>query len=734
MRRYLKSCALGASCLPIFALPAVAAGPLPGGGNFISGSGHISATPTQLTVNQTSKNGIINWGSFSIGPGNGVQINNGSGATLNRVIGNSLSQIDGSLNATGSVYLLNQNGILVTPTGRVVTGGDFVASTRDTSSPGFGDGIVRLSGNSGASVSNQGSISAGGNAVLVGKSASNSGTISAQNGIAALVAGDDVTLQPGPAGLQIKVSTGSGDVSNSGAVAAAQAMLKAVGGNVYALAGNNSVISATGTANIKGHVWLTAGGGVDIEAPVNSSGAVRIHGRGAAYSAVESNGGADGVYIDDVISAGGPISITGNGGNAGGLENYGVMIDANGAVQATGKAAISITGTGGGANGNTFGNDGVNINYGLVQGNGGAVTITGTGGASTGPDNFGVTQAGAVLNSGKGNITITGTTGSNGCGYLCSPIGLGEIGIANLGVIVAESGNVLLTGNVAANATGAANFGIGVGAGVIATGGKGNITLIGNANGALGSNVGVFLTNYAGLGSPTISVLDGQILVVGAVTGQAGVAAGSNAGVDLQSGTIASTGTGGVAIVGLGGIGAPLTLPDLTAGPGSAGPLTPASLAGSDNSDSEASGLLGQLGGPHGPAVSGNNNSGVVIDGTVASSGASVTIIGSGGNPAGAGNAGIVLTGTGVVANTGNGNVNLLGEDGIDLSGPVSAANHIQIVNQNGNVILDPGASLSAYGTGNAVTIQVNEGSFINDAGAGAISTPNGKQKIHQNK
>src|SRR5215469_15283401 len=153
MRRHLKSCAVGVSCLPFLGLPALAAGALPNGGSFVSGSGHISATTTQLTVNQASKNGIINWGSFSIGPGNGVQINNGSGATLNRVTGNSLSKIDGSLNATGSVYLINQNGIVVAPTGQVVTGGDFVASTRDTADPGFGSGIVHLSGNSGAGVS-----------------------------------------------------------------------------------------------------------------------------------------------------------------------------------------------------------------------------------------------------------------------------------------------------------------------------------------------------------------------------------------------------------------------------------------------------------------------------------------------------------------------------------------------------------------------------------------------------
>lgn len=536
MRRHLKSCVIGVSCLPFLGMQAFAAGALPTNGNFVSGSGHISANSaaTQLTVNQTTKNGIINWAGFSIGAGNGVQINNGNGATLNRVIGNSLSQIDGSLTATGSVYLINQNGIVLTPTGQVVTGGDFVASTRDTANPGFGSGAVHLSGNSSAPISNQGTISAGGSAVLIGYSPNNSGTINAPNGLAALVAGDDVTVEPVPGGLQIKVNAGSGDATNSGTIAAAQAMLNAVGGNVYALAGNNNMISATGTANINGHVWLTAGGSVDIGAPVNSSGAVTINAGGAAYAAVESNGGADGVYINNIVSAAGPISITGSGGNAGVMENYGVMIDANGSVQATGRAPIDVTGTGGAANTGTFGNDGVFIT-GTVAGNGGRVTITGTGGNSGGADNFGVTNEGAVLNNANGNITMTGTS-SGGPGAEVSPLGLGQIGVANLGLVQTGTGNISIIGAVGKNATGAFNAGVGIGGGLIETGGHGHIDIRGTSNGALGSNDGVLLLDF-GFGAPAISSADGGIHITG---NNVSTDAGNDDGVLIVSGTISS--------------------------------------------------------------------------------------------------------------------------------------------------------------------------------------------------
>jgi hypothetical protein len=47
---------------------------------------------------------------------------------LNRVTGTALSQIDGKLSATGKLYLINPQSVVVGPTGIVSTGGRFVAS------------------------------------------------------------------------------------------------------------------------------------------------------------------------------------------------------------------------------------------------------------------------------------------------------------------------------------------------------------------------------------------------------------------------------------------------------------------------------------------------------------------------------------------------------------------------------------------------------------------------------
>jgi len=264
-------CALSISILALGAASAFAAGALPTNGNIVAGSGAISQLASQFTINQSSQRAIINRGSFSVGSGNTVSINNGSVATLNWVTGNSTTSIAGTLTSTGSTDLFSQNGIIVIPSDRAVAGGSFVASTRDTDNAQlFQSGNLQFAGSSSGAVSNQGAIqSANSDVVLIGKSADNSGRISAPNCTAGVVAGDDVVLQHANSGLQIKLNTGSGDATNCGTVAAAQAMLNAAGGSVYALSGNNGgLISATGTANINDRVWLTARGSANVSGSV----------------------------------------------------------------------------------------------------------------------------------------------------------------------------------------------------------------------------------------------------------------------------------------------------------------------------------------------------------------------------------------------------------------------------------------------------------------------------------
>ncbi len=66
---------------------AVPANMLPQGGHFVAGTGSIGTQGLTETITQSSQRGIIDFNSFSIGKSGTVKINNGMGATLDRVTG-----------------------------------------------------------------------------------------------------------------------------------------------------------------------------------------------------------------------------------------------------------------------------------------------------------------------------------------------------------------------------------------------------------------------------------------------------------------------------------------------------------------------------------------------------------------------------------------------------------------------------------------------------------------------
>jgi hypothetical protein len=145
--------------------------------------------------------------------------------------------------------------------------------------------------------------------VLIARTVTNTGNIAAPQGTAALAAGSEVLLREADGNERVFVRAPGGDVTNSGAISAAQAELKAAGGNIYALAGNNGgAIRATGTATVNGRVWLTAdNGSIANEGTIS---AVNADGKGgsiglSAASGFVSNTGA--LRADGAV--GGRISI-----------------------------------------------------------------------------------------------------------------------------------------------------------------------------------------------------------------------------------------------------------------------------------------------------------------------------------------------------------------------------------------------------------------------------------------
>lgn len=241
---------------------------LPQNPDVVAGDIAIS-TPnaTGLQIDQTSASGIINWGGFSIADGHSVTFDNGAGATLNRVTGTGQSLINGQLTATGSLFLINQNGVVFGETGQVIVGQDFVASSLDVFDSDFlNGGDLDFSGASDGFVLNLGEISSlGGDVALIARSVRNQGTLQAENGTVALVAGREVlmrdkTLDDGR--FLVRVGGADTDVEEAGLIRAANAELRANGGNVYALAGNTQgSIQASSVTKSGGRIFLTAGSG-----------------------------------------------------------------------------------------------------------------------------------------------------------------------------------------------------------------------------------------------------------------------------------------------------------------------------------------------------------------------------------------------------------------------------------------------------------------------------------------
>jgi trimeric autotransporter adhesin len=173
------------------------AGNAPTGGQIVSGSGQIQQSGNTTTIQQNSKVLSLNWQSFDVGADQTVNFlqPGTSSVAVNRILGNSASEIFGHLNANGQVWLINPNGVLFGQGAQVNVGG-IVASTLDLDDSTLGSNTVRFAGDGKGKVTNQGSITAanGGYVALIGNQVSNQGVIRAQLGTVALGGGSAVTL------------------------------------------------------------------------------------------------------------------------------------------------------------------------------------------------------------------------------------------------------------------------------------------------------------------------------------------------------------------------------------------------------------------------------------------------------------------------------------------------------------------------------------------------------------
>ena len=302
---------LAMGVLPMMAL----ANPnLPTGGQIVGGQGSISVAGNQMTIHQGSQNMAANWNSFDIGKNNTVQFvqPNSSAVALNRVTGGHESQIMGSLNANGKVFLINPNGVLFGKGASVNTAG-LVASTKNINTADFMKGNYTFSGGSapGAEIINQGTLTTTKNGfiVLAANRVKNTGHIITPSGKAVLAAADTVALQLDNSGLTSVVVNGS---------------------VVNALVDNRGLISAT-----NGQVYLTARGkDMLLNTVVNNGGTIEAKGLSANGGIIRLDGGDSGV-----VNQSGQLladSETGKGGRIT-LEGQNIHLAGKSQTSATGK-------------------------------------------------------------------------------------------------------------------------------------------------------------------------------------------------------------------------------------------------------------------------------------------------------------------------------------------------------------------------------------------------------------
>lgn len=294
---------------------------VPQAGSVAAGSASIATSGNAVTVTQGTPRAIVNWRSFDVAAGGTVRFEqpDAASAILNRVTGGAGSTIAGSLVANGQVFLVNPNGITISPTGTIRAHG-FVASTLDIADDDFLSGKLSFRGTGvSARVSNAGSITgaAGGFAALLAGTVDNSGSVVVPAGRVGLAAGERIVLDlSGNGFLQVALPAEGGRIDHTGTI-------RAEGGFVQlsAAAARESarrVINMTGVIEARSVTGVT--GSIVLD---GADGSVRVAGR------LDASGGQAG-------TTGGSITVTGRE-----ITLAGATLDGSGA---TGGGSIRVGG------------------------------------------------------------------------------------------------------------------------------------------------------------------------------------------------------------------------------------------------------------------------------------------------------------------------------------------------------------------------------------------------------
>nr|MCU0986836.1 filamentous hemagglutinin N-terminal domain-containing protein [Acetobacteraceae bacterium] len=276
---------------------------LPTGGRVVAGQASIaSPAPGQLTITQTTQRAAIDWQGFSVGQQGHVQFQqpNSASIALNRVTGPDASVIAGRITANGQVAIVNQSGVVFTPTARVDVGA-LVASAAGISNENFMAGrmVFDQAPRPGARVVNEGRITVaeGGLAALVAPEAANRGTIEARLGRVVIGGAETYALDLHGDGL-LSLEVRQPSRVTTGPAAANTGTITAEGGTVLITAETagqlvQSLVEAGGTVAARegGRIAVTATGGearvagtLDARSATGRGGDIAVTGRQVAVA------------------------------------------------------------------------------------------------------------------------------------------------------------------------------------------------------------------------------------------------------------------------------------------------------------------------------------------------------------------------------------------------------------------------------------------------------------------
>lgn len=332
----------------------------PSNGTVMSGSATITQNGTITNINQSTQKASINWSTFSIGSNETVNFNqpNVSSITLNRVVGNEKSVIDGALNANGQVWILNSNGVLFNKNASINTSG-LLATTKSLSDADFQAGNYTFTGDSKANIINLGTIDIAnsGYAALLANTVSNEGTIKAVKGTIELVGGDAFNINlNGNSLVNLTVTKGVLDalVENKGA-------LIANGGEIYlttnavndllkGVVNNTGIIEAQTLDDVTGKIELYAHGGtanvngtLDASAPNSGNGGFietsgeTVHLAKSLYVTTSATQGKTGNWLIDPAT----YLIATSGGNETGASLATRLLSSNIEIQADNTITVN---------------------------------------------------------------------------------------------------------------------------------------------------------------------------------------------------------------------------------------------------------------------------------------------------------------------------------------------------------------------------------------------------------